>query len=175
MRRAGKQWGGGEARGFTIIEVMIAVAIMAILVAVALPPFVDWRNTLGYRQTARGMTAMLREARSLTITRNQQHMVVFKPNSSSYTLLRGNQAYNTQETGWTQVQTQKSPANTAIRSGSGGTSMANVSVQFNPNGTVRLLDRKGAPSDGTATINEGTAMQYQITVTPSGMITTKKK
>lgn len=175
MKRAEKEWGGWEVKGFTIIEVMIAVAVMAILVAVALPPFVNWRNTLGYRQSARGMTAMLREARSLAITRNRQQMVVFKPNSSSYTLLQGNRAYNTQETGWTRMQTQKISRNSSIRGGSSGTSLANVSVQFNPNGTARLCDRKGAPSDGTATINTGTAVQYQITVTPSGMITTKKK
>ncbi|CAG0941385.1 hypothetical protein ANRL1_00525 [Anaerolineae bacterium] len=159
-----------QAGGFTLIEVMVVVAIMGILIAVALPPFVNWRNNLGYRQTARGMTAMLREAKSLAITRNVQQRVVFKPNSSSYTLLRGDRAYNTQASGWMPVQAQKSPANTAIRSGIDGTSRANVSVQFNPNGTAII-----SPSDGTVTLNEGTAVQYQITVTSSGMITTKKK
>ncbi|MBT0892762.1 GspH/FimT family pseudopilin [Geobacter hydrogenophilus] len=162
------------AGGFTLIEVMIVVAIIAILIAVALPPFVDWRNNLGYRQTARGMTAMLREAKSRAITRNRQQMVVFKPNSSSYSLLQGDRAYNTQETGWTSEQTQTIPANSTIRSG-GGTSLANVSMQFNPNGTVRLFDRKGAPSDGTITVNEGTAVLYEISMTQSGMLTTKKK
>lgn len=159
-----------KAGGFTLIEVMVVMAVVGILIAIALPPFVNWRNTLGNRQTARGMTAMLREARSLAVTRNRQHLVVFKPNSSSYTLLRGDRAYNTQATGWTPAQVHKIPVSTAIRSGSDGTSRGNVSVQFNPNGTARV-----APSDGTVTVNEGMAVQYKISVNPSGMITTKKK
>jgi len=163
------------AEGFTLIEVMVVVAIMGILIAVALPPFVNWRNSLGYRQTARGMTATLREAKSLAITRNVQQMVVFKPNSSSYRLLEGNRAYNTQESGWTPVLKQEIPATLTMGGGQDGTSQANVSVQFNPNGTSRFFDRKGYRSYSTVTVNAGTAAQYQITMRSSGWMTVKKK
>lgn len=159
-----------KAGGFTLIEVMVVVAIVGIIVAIALPPFVNWRNSLGYRQAARGMTAMLREARSLAVTRNRQHLVVFKPNSSSYTLLRGNRAYNTQAAGWTREEVRKIGASTVIRTGSGGTSRENLSVRFNPDGTATVT-----PGDGAVTVNEGTAVQYQLSVTPSGLISTKKK
>lgn len=171
MGSAGRRHDGG----FTLLEVVIVVAVMGILVAVALPPFVNWRNTLGYRQTARGMTAMLREARSRAVTRNVQQMVVFKPNSSSYTMLQGSRAYNTPAPGWTPLEIQKPSRNVAIRSGNGAPPQANVSVQFNPNGTVRLADRNGGQSDGTITVSDGTAEQFQLTITPSGMITVKKK
>jgi len=154
--------------GFTLIEVMVVVAIMGILIAVALPPFVNWRNSLGYRQTARGMTAMLREAKSLAITRNVQQRVVFKPNISIYNPAAGDRASNTQATGWTPLQTQKTPATVAI-GGNDGTSRANVSVQFNPNGTLRFSGYS------SVTVNTEGGVQYQITMRSSGWMTVKKK
>lgn len=163
-----------KAGGFTLIEMMVAVAIVAILVAIALPPFVNWRNNLGYRQTARGIMAVLREAKSRAITRNRQHMVVFKPNSSSYRLLEGNRAYNTPEDGWSPVQDQDIPATVTI-GGNDGTSRANVSVQFNPNGTSRFFDRKGYSSYSSVTVNTKEAAQYRVTMRSSGWMTMKKK
>lgn len=160
--------------GFTLIEVMVVVAVVGIIVAIALPPFVNWRNSLGYRQTARGMTAVLREAKSRAITRNVQQMVVFKPNSSSYRLLEGNRAYNSQESGWTPVLKQEIPATVAI-GGNDGASRANVSVQFNPNGTSRFLDRKGYGSYSSVTVHTEQAVQYQITMRSSGWMTVKRK
>ncbi len=175
MKREKNQECANKEGGFTLIEVMVVVAVMAILIAVALPPFVNWRNSLGYRQTARGMTAILREARSRAITRNLQQMVVFKPNSSSYSLLSSSdRAYNTQENGWALDQTQQIPATVTI-GGNDGTSRANVSVQFNPNGTLRFFDRKGYKNYSSVTVNTEGGVQYQITMRSSGWMTVKKK
>jgi len=163
--------------GFTLVEILIVLAITLILMGIALPPYLSWRNNLSYRQAARGMTSMLREARTLAITRNRQHMVVFKPNSSSYKLIPGSQAYNTPSTGWnaTPLQDQNSPSNTTFRSMSTGTSTGNVYVQFNPNGTAKLAAPNGTASNGSITVNEGSSRKFVITVTTAGRIKMVKR
>ncbi len=171
-----KRWRAGNERGFSLIEVVVVVAIIGILLAIALPPFVSWRKTLSYRQTARGIQSMLNEAKSLAITRNLQHMVVVEPGGSSYKLMPGNRAYNTAATGWgAALQAVTSPPSVTIRSKSDGTSSDNVYIQFNPNGTVRLSAPDGTASDGNVTVNDGSSVMFCITVSASGRIRMEKR
>lgn len=165
-----------DRSGFSLIELVVVVAIIGILLAVALPPFVSWRKTLSYRQTARGIQAMLKDAKSLSITRNLQHMVVIEPGTSRYTLQPGNRAYNTPAAGWgSALQTVTTPASVTIRSRSDGTSSDNVYIQFNPNGTVRLKAPDGTGSDGNVTVNDGASVIFCITVSESGRIRMEKR
>jgi prepilin-type N-terminal cleavage/methylation domain-containing protein len=171
-----KRWRASNEGGFSLIELMVVVAITGILLAMTLPPFVSWRKTLSYRQTAHGIQAMLKEAKSLTITRNLQHMVFIEPGSSRYTLIPGNRAYNTAATGWgTALQTVTCPSGVTIRSKSDGTSSDNVYIQFNPNGTVRLKAPNGTGSDGNVTVNDGSSVIFCITVSESGRIRMEKR
>ncbi len=166
------------AGGFTLVEILTVLAITLILMGIALPPYLSWRNNLSNRQAAREMTSMLREARTLAIARNKQHMVVFKPNSSSYKLIPGSQAYNTPSTGWnaTPLQNQNSPSNTTFRSMSTGTSTGNVYVQFNPNGTALITPLNSSTSSrGSIVVNEGPTRKFVINVTTGGRISLVKR
>lgn len=155
---------------------MVVVAIMAILMAMALPPFVSWRKTLNYRQTARGIQSMLKEAKSLSIARNLQHMVVVEPVAGRYSLQPGNRAYNTAATGWGAAQqAATSPAGVTIRSRNDGSSSDSVYLQFNPNGTVRLAAPDGTASDGNITVNDGSSVIFCITVSAAGRIRMERR
>ncbi|RZI92100.1 MAG: prepilin-type N-terminal cleavage/methylation domain-containing protein, partial [Rubrivivax sp.] len=59
-------------RGFTMVEAVIALAIMGILMALAAPNFGNWITGTRIRATAEGVLAGLQYARSEATTRNAQ-------------------------------------------------------------------------------------------------------
>jgi len=160
--------------GFTLVELMVAMMLMAILFGLALPSISDWRKNLFFRQTARQMTGMLGEARGMAIKENLQHMVVFTPMSSSYQIFQGNQSYNASYSPSAGQSKRNTPVGVTVRTTSGGTSTANVYVQFNPNGTAKLKSPSGADSDNNISVNNGTKQVYLITVAPTGRVTLQK-
>ena len=55
-------------RGFTLIELIITIGIMAILMAFAAPALVQWRESAQVREVAREILTGLRQARDLAVT-----------------------------------------------------------------------------------------------------------
>jgi Tfp pilus assembly protein FimT len=82
-----------------MLELVIVLAIMSILIAVSIPSILNWRQGLVYRETAREVASMLREAKSRAITNNLEQQIVFSPYSpgvsTQYEIRPGNQAYST--------------------------------------------------------------------------------
>lgn len=59
-------------RGFTLVELMVAVVIMAVLLAFAAPSFGTWITNTRIRSTTEGLLAGLQYAKSEAATRNTQ-------------------------------------------------------------------------------------------------------
>ena len=55
-------------RGFTLIELIITIGIMAILMAFAAPPLVQWRESAQIREVARDILTGLRQARDMAVS-----------------------------------------------------------------------------------------------------------
>lgn len=55
-------------RGFTLLEMMIAVAVVSVVGALAVTNFVRWQRFSTVREVAVGLTGDLREARSLAMS-----------------------------------------------------------------------------------------------------------
>lgn len=60
----------GHARGFTIVELMITIAVAAILLVIAIPSFTNIINTNRLNTAANAMVAALNNARLEAIKRN---------------------------------------------------------------------------------------------------------
>lgn len=58
-------------RGFTLVEVIVAMVLLGILLVIAAPSLNRWRESAGYKEVARGILVGLREARSRAVTENK--------------------------------------------------------------------------------------------------------
>lgn len=64
-----------NSRGFTLIELMLVVAVIAILSVAVIPFFINFLQAERARGAARQVAALLNQARQLAITRNSTYRV----------------------------------------------------------------------------------------------------
>ena len=166
-----------RGEGFTTLELVTVLMIVGVLIALSIPSVVNWRQGLVYRETAREVASMLREAKSRAIMKNLEQQVVFSPYSPSvstqYEIRPGNRAYSTAwndyaanplVSTWTvldyQVKilsaTQTATVPPAATSPAG-------SIQFTPNGAASAV--------GTISIQDTSGVtRFKVSVTQTGRI-----
>jgi type IV fimbrial biogenesis protein FimT len=69
--------------GFTLVELMIALVLLVILVAMAAPSFVDTVDRRRVINATQALTAQIQQARSLAVTRNREVSLVIQRTSGS--------------------------------------------------------------------------------------------
>jgi type II secretion system protein H len=125
------------SRGFSLIELLVVVAVIGIMAAIALPSFFTWSTTLKYRDTALGIAAKSRLARANAVTKNLQTRVELDVNGKQYRVTEGNSPSSS--TTWTTVLSPwvAVPAEVEWRTviGINCTGTAPLNIIFNPNGS----------------------------------------
>jgi type II secretion system protein H len=149
-----------QQRGFTLIELLTVVALMGIIAAFAMPTFMQARQNAIYRQEARGIGSMLREARARTVSVNREHRVELDltAGANRYRLMQGDASSGS--TGWTPAAggwvTAPSEVVLAQTGCPGASPLFNI--EFNTNGS--------AAAGCTIDVRDTTAtVRFQITVT----------
>lgn len=158
--------------GFTLVELLVCIALLGIIVAIATPSVLDYRRSIDFKTTARGMTSMLRKARSEAITTNVPQMVIINPVDGTYSW----KSYDLVSAAWlATTETQAVPNTVTIRSLATGTSTNVVYAQFATNGTVKLKSPSGIACDGNVSINSDSIQKYIITISATGRVSILKK
>jgi prepilin-type N-terminal cleavage/methylation domain-containing protein len=146
-----------DMRGFTLMELVVTLALMIILMAMAAPAYNGWIRSSEYKEAAMDIGSAFRAARSKAIASNLEYEVAFDLSTNKYMIRQGNKAYNTRDYSlhpedWTIFQNNKdfsSSINLKGLSDCSEDSDSNFEFNFNPNGTgsntyICIQDKNGA-------------------------------
>ena len=135
--------------GFTITELMVTIAVVAILASLAIPNFIAWLPNYRLRSGAEEIQSTLQFARITAIKRNATATVAFDIANETYRASVGGQA----------IRGGRMPAGIDINSAFGGTS-----VQFDSRGI--------ASAAGTAVVrnNLGRSRTIRVYITGNSRI-----
>jgi len=122
-------------KGFSLIELIVVLTMVAIIVAFAAPSVVEWRQNANYNNISYRFIGLLRHARSQAIASKREHRVEFEVTAGRYRLTRGDRAvgstvYNSVVQDWVDLA---SPL--AIRANNDCLGTADINFTFASDGT----------------------------------------
>ena len=85
--RAGFMRAKTGQRGFTLVEVMIVVAIIGIFAAIALPNFLSWLPNIRLKAAARDLYSNMHKTRTEAVKTNHDWAIVFDTANNRYLML----------------------------------------------------------------------------------------
>jgi|GEM_PF-810400 type II secretion system protein H len=142
--------------GFTITEMLVVLAIIGILIGVAGPSLLRWRDSFEVKNSVREIQMTLQLARMKAITQGVEYRVVVDLERETFQLERGDQAEGS--THWqSEGKLFTLPAGVDIASVNSYTT-GKRNKQFNPNGTC---------SSGSIKLQNKWGEKYTITLTPA--------
>jgi len=77
-----------ECRGFSLIELLVATALVAIVATIAVPQFQRYANNTDLKNAAREMSGDFSAAKQMAIANNLDYRIAIDVGGNSYTLTR---------------------------------------------------------------------------------------
>ncbi len=134
-------------KGYTLVESIIAMAIMGILFAIAIPSFYSWSQSLRFKEAAMSLLGEMRTARQLSVSTNLEHRVEVDIPSKRFRLTMGDRPSGS--TAWSSVRPWRDlPSTVRYASGADCGGSSAIEITFKPNGSAQsaVLCIKDPPS-----------------------------
>ncbi len=77
-----------ECRGFSLIELLVATALVAIVATIAVPQFQRYSHNVNLKNAAREMSGDFSAAKQMAIANNLDYRIAIDVGGNSYTLTR---------------------------------------------------------------------------------------
>lgn len=132
---------GDNMKGVTLVELLVVIAVFAVLVAMALPNMAGWVTREDAREVSQRILQVLRSGRGSAIAANREYRVEFdldqNDDTYSYRLLEGDRPSGSTAFTLTSVWDDSDiPRSVALRGGAGCDATDDVAFLFSPNGSV---------------------------------------
>lgn len=147
-------------KGFTLVELMIVMAIFAVIATIITPSFLTWRDRSKVKGDAVNLRATFEMAKLRAIKHNTNVVVLF-PNTTSYQAFIDTNNSGARDAGETIIADRSLKAGVTITNNTFiGSDMA-----FNPRGAAN-----GPNSTGTITMTSPGGQQYSVVVSSFGRV-----
>lgn len=149
--------------GFTLVELMIVIAIIVILSAIAVPNMIGWREQAKLRGASENLRGDLQWAKIRAIRDHDLVAVVFEPGR-----------YLVKNAAGLTIRARQLPAGVVLNRGASTVeedpdNLNHLKILFESRG--RCQDNSlGQPTDGLLVLEDSAGEQEQISVNPLGQI-----
>ncbi len=120
----------GEKSGFTLYELLIVIAITAVLSAIAIPNFIKWLPKYRLGSAARSLLSAMQYSRLMAVKENVNVLVNFDPGNNLYRIFADYDGDDNQDADEPTIRRGMMPAGVSIT----GTNFAGNRLKFNSRG-----------------------------------------